>query len=169
MLLGDAAGLVDPLTREGIYFAVRSAEIAAASLTEGAPDPAAAYVDRLRAELFSELERAAALKTGFFRPRFTCLLVEGLRRSEPVRRIMVDLIAGRQSYTGLRRRLVGTLEVGLAWQLLKLELRGRAAALLARRDLGYAGNRGNDERSHRRRGAAVSRPAGKGPHPRREW
>jgi flavin-dependent dehydrogenase len=142
MLLGDAAGLVDPLTREGIYFAIKSAELAAASLTDGAADPAAAYVDHLRAEVFSELERAAALKTGFFSPRFTCLLVEALGRSEPVRRIMVDLIAGRQAYAGLRRRLAGTFEVGLAWRLLKLELRGRFAASLALRDLRHPGSRG---------------------------
>ena len=142
MLLGDAAGLVDPLTREGIYFAIKSAELAAASLTDAAADPAAAYVDRLRAELFSELERAAALKTGFFSPRFTCLLVEALGRSEPVRRIMVDLIAGRQAYAGLRRRLVGTFEAGLAWRLLKLELWGRSAASQALQDRRHAGDLG---------------------------
>ncbi len=52
LLLGDAAGLVDPITREGIYFALESAEHAAASLLAGS-DPAAAYTrasarDRLR-------------------------------------------------------------------------------------------------------------------------
>ena len=31
---------------------------------------------------------------------------------------MIDLIAGRQSYRGLKRRLLGTLEVGLMWTLL---------------------------------------------------
>jgi len=125
VLLGDAAGLVDPLTREGIYFAVRSAELAAGSLTDAVADPAAAYVERLCAELFPELERAAALKTGFFSPRFTSLLVEALARSEPIRQVMVDLIAGRQPYGGLRRRLLTTFEIGLAWRLLRLELRGR--------------------------------------------
>ena len=32
MLLGDAAGLVDPITREGIFFALRSGSLAAAAL-----------------------------------------------------------------------------------------------------------------------------------------
>ena len=32
MLLGDAAGLVDPITREGIYFALRSGLLAAQAL-----------------------------------------------------------------------------------------------------------------------------------------
>jgi hypothetical protein len=40
---------------------------------------------------------------------------------------MVDLIAGRQPYAGLRRRLLATVEVGLAWRLLTLELTGWAA------------------------------------------
>jgi len=33
MLLGDAAGLVDPITREGIYFAIRSGMLAAEALS----------------------------------------------------------------------------------------------------------------------------------------
>ena len=32
LLVGDAAGLVDPITREGIYYALASAELAATSL-----------------------------------------------------------------------------------------------------------------------------------------
>ena len=35
MLLGDAAGLVDPITREGIFFALRSGMLAAAALASG--------------------------------------------------------------------------------------------------------------------------------------
>jgi hypothetical protein len=36
-----------------------------------------------------------------------------------VRAVMVDLIAGRQPYRGLRSRLLRTREVGLAWRLLR--------------------------------------------------
>lgn len=34
LLLGDAAGLVHPLTGEGIYYAIRSAQLAAPVITE---------------------------------------------------------------------------------------------------------------------------------------
>jgi geranylgeranyl diphosphate/geranylgeranyl-bacteriochlorophyllide a reductase len=123
MLLGDAAGLVDPLTREGLFYALQSGHLAADAL-EASPDPAAAYHDRLRAELYPELERAAALQPRFFSSGFSDLLVAALERSAAVREIMIDLIAGRQPYRTLRRRLLATFETGLAWQLLQLQLRG---------------------------------------------
>ena len=123
MLLGDAAGLVDPLTREGLYYAIRSGQLAAEAIAI-ARDPFAAYDERLADEVYPELERAAALGPGFFFPRFSDLLVSALDRSEAVRSVMVDLVAGRQPYRSLRRRLLGTLEAGLAWRLLRLHLAG---------------------------------------------
>jgi geranylgeranyl reductase family protein len=116
MLLGDAAGLVDPITREGIYFAVRSGILAAEALR--APDPPRRYAEAVRDELHDELRRAAALKAGFFRPRFTSRLIDALQHSEAIRRVMIDLVAGRQPYRGLKRRLLGTLEVGLALRVI---------------------------------------------------
>ncbi|HEX7485148.1 MAG TPA: geranylgeranyl reductase family protein [Vicinamibacterales bacterium] len=123
MLLGDAAGLVDPLTREGLFFALRSGHLAADAL-EGAADHASDYEARVNAEIYPELERAAALKERFFSSGFSDLLVSALDRSSAVRAIMIDLIAGRQPYGSLRRRLLATFEVGLAWRLLQLQLRG---------------------------------------------
>jgi len=117
MLLGDAAGLVDPITREGIFFAVRSGMLSAAALA--APDSARRYAASVRDELHDELRRAARLKAGFFRPRFTTLLVDALQHSAGIQAVMIDLVAGRQSYRGLKRRLLGTLELGLAWRMLR--------------------------------------------------
>lgn len=116
MLLGDAAGLVDPITREGIFFAVRSGMLAAAALAGGSP--ARAYADAVRDELHDELRRAARLKAGFFRPRFTSLLIDALTHSSGIREVMLDLVAGRQPYRGLKRRLLGTMEVGLMLRVL---------------------------------------------------
>jgi geranylgeranyl reductase family protein len=48
LLVGDAAGLVDPLTGEGIHSAVVSGQAAAAGILEGASDVAAAYARQLR-------------------------------------------------------------------------------------------------------------------------
>ena len=118
MLLGDAAGLVDPITREGIYFALLSAEHAAASLSGRAAD--LDYIERLREMVYSELIRAARLKARFFRPELLALLVRALNRSVRVREIMADLVAGRQTYAGLRRRLLATLEWRLMYELLRL-------------------------------------------------
>jgi geranylgeranyl diphosphate/geranylgeranyl-bacteriochlorophyllide a reductase len=116
MLLGDAAGLVDPITREGIFFALRSGTLAAAALSASAPAPI--YADAVRDDLHDELRRAARLKAGFFGPGFTSLLIDALEHSERIRAVMLDLIAGRQPYAGLKRRLLGTLEFGLMTRVL---------------------------------------------------
>jgi geranylgeranyl reductase family protein len=115
-LVGDAAGLVDPITREGIFFALASGEWAAHAVgTAGWPRH---YEARVRDEAVAELASAARLKRGFFHPRFTRLVVRALSESAPIRHVMVDLIAGRQPYATLKRRLLGTLEFGLAWRTL---------------------------------------------------
>jgi geranylgeranyl reductase family protein len=118
MLVGDAAGLVDPITREGIFFALQSAGMAADALA-GGRDAAETYSARVRHEIHAELLRAARLKERFFQPRFIDLLLTGLQRSGRIRAVMADLVAGNQTYTGLRRRLLRTLE----WRLM-LELFG---------------------------------------------
>lgn len=111
MLLGDAAGLVDPITREGIYFALQSGAFAASALLS--ENPAREYDARIRETIHPELRRAARLKEAFFRPALTRLLIEALESSSAVRGVMVDLIAGRQPYATLKRRLLSTLEFGL--------------------------------------------------------
>jgi flavin-dependent dehydrogenase len=116
MLLGDAAGLVDPITREGIFFALRSGILAADAL--GTSSPARMYAERVRDDLHDELRRAARLKAGFYRPRFTRLLIDALEQSAAIREVMIDLVAGRQPYRGLKRRLLGTMELELMLRLL---------------------------------------------------
>jgi geranylgeranyl reductase family protein len=115
-LIGDAAGLVDPITREGIFFAVASGDWIAEALTGG--NPAAAYAAQVRDEAVAELARAARLKAGFFRPAFTGLMMRALMQSSAIRAVMADLVAGRQSYATLKWRLLKTFELGLAWRAL---------------------------------------------------
>jgi geranylgeranyl reductase family protein len=114
-LAGDAAGLVDPITREGIYFALLSGHWAAEATLAGATGP---YAARVRDELVPELARAARLKAGFFRPAFGRLLLDALESSPAIGAVMADLIAGEQSYAGLKWRLLGTGEWRLAWRAL---------------------------------------------------
>jgi geranylgeranyl reductase family protein len=122
MLLGDAAGLVDPLTREGIYFALASAQFAADAIAGGT---CTGYAERLREEIYPELARAADVKARFFTSGFTDLMVRGFHRSAALRDVMVDLVAGRQSYATLKRRLLRTFAVDVACRLLWLQLSGR--------------------------------------------
>ena len=118
MTVGDAAGLVDPITREGIFFALQSAVAASDALSGTTPDRARTFTDRIRDEIGADLARAARYKAGFFRPRFTRLLVDALRSSPRVRSVMADLVAGTQDYRGLKWRLARTMEISLAWKLM---------------------------------------------------
>src|SRR4029078_10929893 len=90
----------------------------AAAAPPGA-DPARVYAEGIRDDIHDELRRAARLKAGFFRPRFTSLLVEARKERDGIRQVMVDLVAGRQTYRGLKRRLLGTLELGLAFRVIR--------------------------------------------------
>jgi geranylgeranyl reductase family protein len=121
MLLGDAAGLVDPLTREGIYYALLSGQWAAQALRAFSPiRAAAAYEERLRQEIHPELSRAARLSGMFFTPTFSSLLVDALRQSAAIRDVFADLVAGIQPYRGLRRRLLFTRQWRLAGRAIQL-------------------------------------------------
>ena len=124
-LVGDAAGLVDPITREGIFFALASAEWIARALADD--DPAPGYVSQVRDEAIAELSRAARLKAGFFRPAFTGLLMRALTDSHAIRAVMADLVAGRQPYASLKWRLLKTFEFSLAWRALASRAERRPA------------------------------------------
>jgi flavin-dependent dehydrogenase len=114
MLLGDAAGLVDPLTREGIFYALLSGVWAAEALEAASDRAATLYTERLRTDVHPELARAARLSGLFFSQPFSSLFVDALRESDGIRKVFVDLVGGVQPYRGLRRRLLGTGEWRLA-------------------------------------------------------
>jgi flavin-dependent dehydrogenase len=122
MLAGDAAGLVDPLTREGIYYALLSGQWAAEALSEDSAGAATRYADRLRAEVQPEIARAARLSGAFFSPGFASLLVHALKDSAAIRDVFVDLVTGAQPYLGLRRRLLATREWALAGRAIRMLL-----------------------------------------------
>jgi geranylgeranyl reductase family protein len=124
-LVGDAAGLVDPITREGIYFAVASGAWAAEAIAGSQPDRE--YRARVLDDAAPELACAARLKAGFFRPAFSGLMLGALEQSGAIRAVMADLVAGRQSYRRLRRRLLTTFEWRLAARALLMARSSRLA------------------------------------------
>jgi len=121
MAVGDSAGLVDPLTGEGLYYAIRSADLAARALLAEVGDLAAKlahYRALLRHDFAADLEFGARLAKRFFVGRFLCgsvtqRMVEFTRRSPRFSLIMQDLFAGRQPYAGLKRRLLRNLNGSL--------------------------------------------------------
>jgi len=104
-LLGDAAGLADPLTGEGIYHAMRSARLLAEAFLLDQPE---AYTAAVRRTLVPELEKGAAIAQDYFRPTILNLLVVGAKRSASLRDFLTAYLTGEESYqvarTLLRRR-----------------------------------------------------------------
>lgn len=117
MAVGDAAGLVDPITGEGLYYAVRSADLAAETLIHDQhPVSELAHVYRrvLARDFIEDLAFGAQIARRVFRGRFLfrsvpARMVEFIRRSPRFRELMQDLFAGTQPYLTLKQRLLKNL------------------------------------------------------------
>lgn len=103
LLTGDAAALADPLTREGIRYAALSGQWAAEALLGGRPE---SYLGRVVAELEGEMSRAAKARDLFFEGPLGRWMVPVARLHPGIRDVLADLLACRQPYRGLRRRLL---------------------------------------------------------------
>jgi flavin-dependent dehydrogenase len=118
-LVGDAAALADPITGEGIYYALRSALVLAETLREDASP--ARYPERALADFGHDLLKAAALRDRFYAPGFAGRMIDFAGRSAAVRDVLADLVLGDQGYVGLKRRLlkIGPRFLG-QWSLSRL-------------------------------------------------
>ena len=110
-LCGDAAAWVDPLTGEGLFYAMRSGEILGRSIAEGCPEK---YPARVRASFSLELEFAARIVRRFYRGSFlgtavTTRMVQFLQRNAVFRQLLSDLFCGTQDYTTLKQRVLNHL------------------------------------------------------------
>jgi flavin-dependent dehydrogenase len=105
-LLGDAAGFADAVTGEGIYYALRSAEVFAETFLEAGLAP---YDERCRTGFVRELRRAAQMRRRFygefFGAPFTDRMIDLARVHPGIRRTLRELVAGDQGYLTLKRTL----------------------------------------------------------------
>jgi flavin-dependent dehydrogenase len=106
-LAGDAAAWVDPITGEGLYYALRSGDLLAEALIADKP---AEYPSRIRKAFSADLEFATRIARRFYRGRFlggavATRMIQFIGRSPTFRVLMADLFGGSQDYCGLKRRL----------------------------------------------------------------
>jgi flavin-dependent dehydrogenase len=117
MAVGDAGGLVDPITGEGLYYAIRSADLASQIVVQDLQGPAErphAYRSLLSRDFAADLEFGANLAKRIFLGRFLCgtvpaRMVQFMRKSPSFRNLMQDLFAGTQPYFSLKERLLRSL------------------------------------------------------------
>ena len=130
MAVGDAGGLVDPITGEGLYYAMRSGDFASRVVLDdahGFAEKAAAYRALISREFGLDLEFASTLARRVFLGTFLfnsvpARMVQFMRRSPRFRDLMQDLFAGTQPYLDLRARLLRNLNGTLQEVLMNLFL-----------------------------------------------
>ncbi|MDQ2711993.1 MAG: NAD(P)/FAD-dependent oxidoreductase [Acidobacteriota bacterium] len=118
--VGDAGGLVDPITGEGLYYAVRSGDLASqVLLNDASPDKAAeTYRQMIKSDFGLDLTYGAGLAKRLFCGAI-CFgavptrMIDFMKRSPKFCEIMQDLFAGTQPYLELKNRLLRNVNTTL--------------------------------------------------------
>jgi len=110
-MIGDAAGFVDAITGEGLYYALRSAELLTEALLARTPEQYSALVKK---DFLPELERAARIAGRFYDGKWMGgpvleRMIQLTQRSARFREIMRDLFSGAQEYSDLRKSVYDSL------------------------------------------------------------
>jgi flavin-dependent dehydrogenase len=110
-MIGDAAGFVDGITGEGLYYALRSAELLSEALIDNAPER---YPALAKNDFLPELERAARIADRFYVGEWLGApvverMIQLTQCSARFREILRDLFSGAQEYADLRQRVYDRL------------------------------------------------------------
>jgi geranylgeranyl reductase family protein len=111
--VGDAGGLVDPITGEGLYYAIRSGDLASQILLQDGPvdRKAESYRQMISHDFGLDLTYSAGLAKRLFCGAI-CFgavpsrMIDFMKRSPKFCEIMQDLFAGTQPYLELKTRLL---------------------------------------------------------------
>ncbi|MBD3404878.1 MAG: geranylgeranyl reductase family protein [Candidatus Lokiarchaeota archaeon] len=111
MLVGDAAGLVSPVTGEGIYYALKSgvlaAKIATKAVREKSPLLIRTYQDQLEKTIIEELSVAKFLAKMIFKSKKTIsLALEVAEKDSIIRNYMIDFVTGLKPASEMKRKMM---------------------------------------------------------------
>ncbi|MFI6184144.1 NAD(P)/FAD-dependent oxidoreductase [Nonomuraea sp. NPDC051191] len=123
LLAGDAAGLINPLTGEGIYYALLSGRLAAEAAVEAPDDPLARYRAKLRGALGRHLRTTDVLARLAQSPGFIDAAIGTAAHRKEVFDLLVEVGLGAGTVPAPL-----ALAVGLRW------LRGATGLPRGRRD-----------------------------------
>ena len=99
LLVGDAGGMIDPLTGEGIYYAIRSGMLAAEAVLRSKEkgNPAGAlYQNSVQEELFAHLQWALHVSRIIY--RFPRLSYRTLRQYPELGSLCMQMLGGKTTY-----------------------------------------------------------------------
>src|SRR6201996_6856611 len=120
LAVGDAGGLVDPITGEGLYYAVRSGDLASqVVLADQGPETSAErYRQLIERDFGHDLTYGAGLAKRVFCGAILfkavpCRMIEFMKRSPKFCEIMQDLFSGTQPYLELKNRLLRNVNTTL--------------------------------------------------------
>ncbi len=117
ILIGDAAGLIEPFTGDGISYGVHSGRLAAATiaawLNGDCPD-LSEYTDSVGREIAPEILHSRKLMAFF--NTFPRMIHDVFRRNDRVWEAFCRILQGDQSYAALRRTETGPSD--FAWKLI---------------------------------------------------
>ena len=97
LLAGDAAGLVDPLTGEGIYFGALSGFLAARTIL-GQRSPADTYNALVRRHIHGLFRQARIARSPFFRPSLHALVLRKMGHNGKWCKYFLALLSGKMDY-----------------------------------------------------------------------
>jgi geranylgeranyl reductase family protein len=114
VLVGDAGHLVDPLFGEGIYYAVRSGQLAAASILAFFQNPCHSLQDYERAvaeEVYSEFSVAARMAKIIYTVPHLCHWLAF--QYQDVIRLYYDVLRGRETYQTFAAKTKGMIKASV--------------------------------------------------------
>ena len=116
LLAGDAASLINPLTGEGIFYALLSGRLAGAAAVGAGDDAGAAYRAALDRELGTHLAHTTALARAVAHERVLDAGVRAVKRSPRAMHALVDVGLGRGLVTAPLLRGLGREAAALGRQ-----------------------------------------------------
>lgn len=120
LLVGDAGHLVDPLFGEGIYYAIRSAKMAASSIIENFHDRRRhlrEYEETINREIYAEFRIASRLARILYTFPYVCHRL--FYRYEEVIGLYYDMLQGRETYQTFFSKAKGVVKASIREVLLK--------------------------------------------------
>ncbi len=103
ILIGDAAGHVDPITAEGITYALWSAELASKAIING---DISSYDNMWKQEYGEKLLTGCKMRHMFYNPSFLEQSMKIASKSKTFSSLLYDIMQGKQRYQSLMRRVI---------------------------------------------------------------